>query len=260
MRVLAIGIALPLLSAAADASQLRDFEDAATRPDRRDRRTSTQDSSVVDELFGELFASCISLIILTVFIEPVSALAASSMDRVARDRAPEDLELDRSRSIGALDLPFFRTDLHYQRVSSKIDGIDGRIEAGYGAYAAQVRHTRYEEREPREKLNFTSIHGLLRLSQDNRFEMGLGMGALLLDGDRHSSGFSVTSPINWYPHRHVAIRIEPTLSWLGGNPIGDYDISLGYTRQYVSLRSGYRWLRSGGVSIHGPYIGFSLHY
>lgn len=255
--ILASFMALSLAITPAYSSQLRDFEESATRPDRD---TATRESSVFDELMGEIIASCLSFVVLTVFVEPIGALASSASDRVNPDYVPEDVDRDTSRSVGDPDLPFFRLDLNYQRVSSNIDGIDGRLEAGYGPYAAQVRHTRYEEKEPSEKLNFTSIHGLLRLSEDNRFEMGLGAGALLLDGERHTTGFSMTAPINWYPHRRIAIRAVPTISWLGGNSIGDYDISLGYTRQFFSIHSGYRWLRSGGVSIDGPYIGFSLYY
>ena len=255
--ILASFMTLSLAITPAYSSQLRDFEESATRPDRD---TATRESSVFDELMGEIIASCLGFVVLTVFVEPIGALASSARDRVNVDYVPEDVERDTSRSIGDPDLPFFRLDLNYQRVSSNIDGIDGRFEIGYGPYAVQARHTRYEEKKPSEKLNFTSIHGLLRLSEDNRFEMGLGAGALLLDGDRHTSGFSITCPINWYPHRRMAIRVVPTISWLGGNSIGDYDVSAGYTRPYFSLQSGYRWLRSGDETIHGPYIGFSLHY
>ncbi len=255
--LLAISMMMAVAMSPVDSSQLRDFEHASTRPNRR---AETRESGVFDEIMGELFASCFSFIFITLFIEPITTLSSSSMARVDSGFVPIDDEKDVSRSIGDPDLPFFRIDLHYQRVSSNLDGLDGRLEAGYGALAAQVRHTRYEERKPSEKLNFTSIHGLLRLSEDNRFETGLGFGALFLDGDRLSSGFSMTSPINWYPHRHIAVRAVPTLSWLGGSTIGDYDISLGYTRPYFSVQSGYRWLRSGGVSIHGPYVGFSLYY
>ncbi len=102
---LAIGMTLTLAVSPVFASTLRDFEDSATRPDRGDRRTETSGSSVVDDVFGEIFADCLTLVIFTLVIEPVATLAAGSMSRVDPDRVPDDL----IGILGAGWLDFYRT-------------------------------------------------------------------------------------------------------------------------------------------------------
>ncbi len=246
-----------LFHATVHSSQLRDFESSATR---RNRHQAESRGCLLGSAFSDIIADVIGEIIISPLTEVGGDMMAGSLDRVSPSPALEHIAEDWVRQAGDPDLPFFRADLSYQYVDAKLDGIDSRIETGYGPWALQVRHTRYSERDPAETLRLTNIHGLLRFSSDQRFEMAIGMGALLLDGERSTSGFSVTSPLNWYPYNRMVIRMAPTVSWLGGHTTRDYDISIGYVRRYLSLQSGYRWVQAGRESIHGPYIGFNLYY
>lgn len=234
---LAMIMALTLTTSPVCASQLRAFETSATR---RSAKTTTGSGNILVEMVGSFIGLVMSALI-TGMIED-----------------PGDLSYDEFRFRSASDEPFFRAELLCQRAGSDIRGMDGRVEAGRGPWMLRVRHTQYKEQKPIERLALTGIHGVGRLVERNGFEMRLGLGASFLDGERHADGFSITCPMNWYPHPRMDVRMAPTLSWLGGNPVTDFDVSIGYAFEVLSLRSGYRWLRTGEASIHGPYLGLGI--
>ncbi len=253
-------IILAIFTTDAISGQLSRFENAATKCDATATTSKTnwreRDRSCLNTLFSDLAGSCIDI----VFADLIREAAVVTTERMVLRPRPSANANDLSRYVGDPGLPLCRADVHYQHVSSRVGGLDGRIEAGYGSLGLQIRHTRYEERRPDDSLGLTGIHGLFRVSWTERLELGLGLGGVLLDGESASSGISVTCPVNWYPHPRLNLRFAPVFSQISGNAIRDYDLSVGYIRQYFSLRSGYRWIRAGSETIDGPYAGISVHY
>ena len=251
-----------MLASGADAGQLSQFEAAATRwpaadaPSKHRCDESERNRSCLGGVLDDLVGSCIGNVFLPLMTEAIE----ETTDRMAVNRKPETDAEDGFRYIGDPDLPFIRTDFQYQHVDSQLYGLDGRIEAGYGSWGLQFRHTHYEERKPDDSLGLTGIHGLFRVSWSEKLELGLGLGGILLDGDGEKGGFSATFPVNLYPHRRFSLRFAPAFSHINGNPLSDYDLSVGVVCQCFSLRSGYRWLTADSETINGPYIGVSIHY
>jgi hypothetical protein len=168
-----------------------------------------------------------------------------------------DIEL---REKGSPDIPFIRADINYQRVSSKIDGFDGRLLAGYGPIGIQYRHTHYIEENPNNSLNLIQMHGLYRISWSEKFELGLGFGGTILDGNSQSGGFSMTYPISYFPFKSIGLNFTPTWSWIHGNMVSDYDESITYVHKFISVRLGYRRNRVGDEILEGPCFGVTYHY
>lgn len=246
------GVAMLCLMASGrvDAGPLGDFEKVATQqsdpPRAPDRRDATNDDDdywpfVVLDIIGDL----------------VSYGGRLSLARVQGDSDSSQIT---PREIGSPDLPFFRVDFGYQDLESGVEAFDGRVEAGYGPVGLQYRLTHLQEGSTHEQLDLSYIHGLYRISGSDAFEIGIGLGQVLLEGEARNSGASLTVPINIYPLREFGIRLVPTWSDINGNSIRDLDGSIAYVKKYFSVRLGYREVQSHQEKLCGPYAGVSFHY
>ncbi len=174
-----------------------------------------------------------------------------------QNEAFADLEPRRS---GDILIPFARVDLGYQDVDTHIEAYDIRGEAGYGPFAIQARKTLFKEEEPQDELELIQVHALYRMSLGNRLEVDLGMGSMRLKGDADNSGFSFTTPIQFYPIKHLGFEFRPAWSTINNVNIGDYDVALVGSWRFVSVRGGYRRLKAGSQVLDGPQAGLSLHW
>lgn len=192
----------------------------------------------------------------------VIGLAAGAEMSLARMRGTQSMygvEVT-PRQTGAPDLPLLRLDANYQNVQGDTRATDVRIETGYGPLGLQARHTQFREDQPRETLNLTYVHGLIRVSATPVFGIDVGLGAAWLDGRNRHDGFSATVPVAWRPHPRVEFRFAPAWSSIQDRWIRDHDVSAALVVPYGSLRIGYRWLGVDDATLKGPYAGFSVHF
>jgi len=164
------------------------------------------------------------------------------------------------RKTGSPDLPLLRLDANYQNVQGDTRATDIRVETGYGPLGLQARHTQFREDQPRDTLNLTYVHGLIRVSATPVFGLDLGLGAAWLDGRNTHDGFSATLPIAWRPHPRIEFRFAPAWSSIQDRWIRDHDVSAAFVVPYGSLRIGYRWVGVNDATLKGPYAGFSVHF
>ncbi|NLY73918.1 MAG: hypothetical protein GX075_01275 [Firmicutes bacterium] len=82
----------------------------------------------------------------------------------------------------------------------------------------------------------------------------------MIRGNDDHSGFSLTFPVELYPKDSFGVRFRPTFSWIKGNSIDEYDLSLVYTIRYASIQLGYRFLEANGEQLNGSYLGYAAHY
>lgn len=164
------------------------------------------------------------------------------------------------RETGAPNLPFIRGDVHYQWVDSDVYALDGRLEAGVGPMALQLRSTRFKESSPDDSLTITYVHGLFRMSGSRLFEWDLGLGSMSMEGNERHSGFSMTFPLSSYPFEHFGLRLVPTLSGINGNVIKDMDVSMALVYPFAAVQLGYRNIEANGVTLNGPYAGLSFYF
>ncbi len=157
-------------------------------------------------------------------------------------------------------LPVFMVDGAYQNVDSDVGALDTRIELGISVFAAQGRFTWYFEDAPSDELGMHQLHGLFRLPFGERLKVGVGVGALILDGNNQNSGFSMTTPLLFSVNKTVGLEFRPTWSWVNENRLDDYDVSLSLNDGFTALRVGYRSVQSEHESLNGPYAGFSVKF
>ena len=98
------------------------------------------------------------------------------------------------------------------------------------------------------------------MSASESFQINVGVGSILLNGQNHNSGLSFTAPIFIYPNQTYGFRLYPTWSFINGNEIDDYDGSIEFVHKYYSLRLGYRRSGTNEKVLGGPYVGFTVFY
>jgi hypothetical protein len=225
--------------------------------------TSLNQINPESQNLGESFFDAICRLFLFATFEGVKVAFTDGREMtLSRIQGPEIAEGSGipKRTIGEALLPFVRADLNYQHVSSRIYGIDGRIESGYGPFGIHFRDTHYVERDPKNSLDFRYIQGLYRISTDDSFDFSLGLGGLIMDGEKVHGGFSMTFPLEIYPYEHFGFRLSPTWSFNNGNAVSDYEAAIAYSRRFYSLRAGFRRTKVQDQILKGPFLGVSYHY
>lgn len=261
----------------AAASDLDEFEEAATsaktdqgtadedkdkdKKDKEDKEDGVSQSLSEDEdvsLFGLFFGGFIEVIVEGIFSE-LEQGAKKSLARVDEDKKIDTREVEIRRT-GEPTLPFLQYEHNYVKVNSDIDARENGLEVGYGPIGFSCRQTDFREEDPSDELTLNYYHLLLRISGSSSGELGIGIGSLVMDGNDDHSGFSITFPIKFYPGDSLGFRFKPTFSWINGNSIDEYDLSLAYTIRYASIQLGYRFLEAEGKELNGSYFGFAAHY
>lgn len=248
MRFICAVLLVLLMAHPVAAGTLKSFEKAATLPGNhgKDERSfyEVDEDSGVAELLEEL-------------VVPVAQVIAfggiNSSNRVSG--AGEE-----PRRSGDALLARLRVDACYQKVEDDVDAFDLRAEAGYGFFGIQTRHTRFWEVHPADTLGVTQAHLLYRMSFGSQVECDLGVGALLLDGRRTTSGISFTLPLLIHPTRNFGVEFRPAWGDMNGRAVDDYDLAVLLGDRHVSLKLGYRWLMSGQRDLSGPEAGVSLYW
>ncbi len=166
----------------------------------------------------------------------------------------------RRREPGEFLIPFIRFDYAYQDVESDVHASDYRLEVGYGPFGIAARKTHYVEDAPEDELDINQIYLLYRMSLLESIQIDLGIGGFELDGNDSNSSTSFTAPVLLQPFDFLGFELRPHVTSINGNVIWDTDLGVLCGRQYVSLRAGFRWLRTNGQSLDGPYIGLSVRY
>ena len=160
------------------------------------------------------------------------------------------------KEAGDRQIPFLRTDITYQALGSGVEAFDYRAEMGYGPIGLHFDQTHYSEDDPRDRLDLTRVYGLYRMAMGDSIEMDLGFGPMWIDGNKKDARTSFTVPIMVYPNDVFGIEFRP--AWASN--ISDYDIGFLISGKHSSFKAGYRWVKSPGKTLDGPYAGIALHF
>jgi hypothetical protein len=245
------------LSANSYAGKLDDFEKDATKKKDDKETKKTKDTSVCDEILSAVVGSFIDIF--------VSGSSDKSGEKNRTDTAvsasgspvDEDKEV---RKNGDPIRPYARVDASYQHLSSNLKAQDYFAEFGYEPVALSGRFTHYMESDPDDSMNATEIFLLYRMEFVNKFEVDLGIGDMLLDGESSHSGISFTVPLKYKPVDYVWLEFRPAIADINGNFMQDYDLSAHAGLRYASIKAGYRWFMSPDETLDGPYLGVSIYY
>ncbi len=248
------------------AGQLDNFEKRGTERSSEKKSKSSSDthsksSGSSSSCIGGLFEFTAKVVFIAA-ATGVSYAAKNSMARTGTKIESDFIKENppRLREKGEASLPYARFDYGYQNVQGDIYANDYRLELGTGAFGIQARTTDYFEKTPKDKLSLSYIHGLLRLSFGDYFEIDPGIGKIKLEGNDANNGFSFTLPVLIHPSKNFGFECRPAWSLINGNSIRDIDFCVLAGTDYVSLKAGYRVIKTGDEELKGPYIGLSIRY
>jgi hypothetical protein len=154
-------------------------------------------------------------------------------------------------------IPYARVDVSYNWMNNRIHANDSRTEIGFGPLGFQLRNTRYYESDPEADLHVRQYHALYRMSASDFFEVDIGFGKFELIGVSSHSGESFTLPVLIHPSTRFGFEYRPSWTSINGTGIADYELAMSFGDRYWSVRGGYRWLKSPGARLEGPFLGLS---
>ncbi|MDH3346746.1 MAG: hypothetical protein OEM02_01410 [Desulfobulbaceae bacterium] len=223
---------------------------------KKDNEQVEEDVYSSDEYFDTEYDSGLDDLWLALFIGGGYGVI-NSVERVSTSLEDSDIALRRD---GEPLLPYAAFDFTYQVVEQDVHANGYRFELGYGPVALQYRHTAYREDEPSDELDFRQVNALLRMSFGDVLECDLGFGVLTMDGEDSYSGFLWSFPILFHPIDYLGFELRPSWAIINDNTINEFDASLLVGQRYVFVRVGYRWVKTGDVTLEGGYLGLSLRY
>jgi hypothetical protein len=240
------------------AGKLDDFEKDATKKKDDKETKEKKDTSVCDEIFSAVAGFFVEIFVAG---DGSSKKAGSSQTDagVSPTSGPGDEDKE-VREKGDPIRPFARVDASYQHMSSRLKAQDYFVELGYDPIALSGRFTHYMETDPDDSMDAIEVFLLYRMEFVKKFEVDLGIGDMLLDGESSHSGISFTVPVKFKPVDYVWLEFRPAIASINGNFMQDYDLSAHVGWRYASVKAGYRWYMSPNETLDGPYLGVSIYY
>ena len=250
--------------------QLEDFEKDATTPHQESPRpttvSTTGNKSSSEEIHSDTGDSLVAELVVDIFglvFKVVGAVLAEggsqSWERIGVDETGVKVGTG-SRECGDALLPSLRLDALYQNVEGDVSATDVRFELGYGPLGGQVRRTVYDEKDPLASMEVMQYYFLYRMSAGDHWEIDLGLGGMALSGLQQNSGISAAVPVLYHPSENFGIEVRPAWSSINENSIQDLDVAVVLGMRYVSIKAGYRSMRSPHQSLRGPEIGLAMRW
>jgi len=157
-------------------------------------------------------------------------------------------------------LPTIRFEPSYQYVFDKINGIAGSVEAGYLLFGADAEYLQYIETGANADLKMMRGHFLLRTAFGEIIGANLALGARSFWGKGHHTGFDVGLPFYIFLGKHFIFDIQPFMAFMPGRDVYDLGAGVSYKYKWIGARVGYRMLKVGGETLHGPRAGIFFQY
>ncbi|MBI5596314.1 MAG: hypothetical protein HY928_09535 [Elusimicrobia bacterium] len=165
------------------------------------------------------------------------------------------LDYSGKREPGRPELPVARLDLAYQRVFSNIDALSGRAELGWGPLGAAYERIAFREHDPVDRMSGWRAEGLYRIAAGPGFRLDGAAGFMGFRRSEPHDGASTGLSLGVYPR--AAWGLEADLRWgaIGDATVSDLRGRLLYSPRSwkgFALRPGYRAIRTGDATLHGP--------
>lgn len=168
---------------------------------------------------------------------------------------PSDLD---PRAGGERQIPVLSIGAAAHKVRGDVSALETAIEAGFAPLGAAARWIRYDEDTPPDTLDAIQWHLLYRMTFGNHVEIGVGMGALRIEGDATHTGFSIVTPIRVCPTDALTFEYRPVWSSIHDRSVTEHDLAIGLGWRFLQARLGYRWFSAPGETLRGPHCGLVL--
>lgn len=274
----ALLLAASLWALPAHADSLDGFDQSASQPKTKEKKSTTSSSDSTDTtdssgddncdtigncIFDFLVIKPVGFLVENLIVDPLGDAASYATSvtfaRVDKNGSYNDEPVDHRYRGDAL-LPEFRLDLGDQRIGDHAHAADYALETGYGPFALDARQTFMRQSQPQQSLTVSEYDLMLRVSSERQLEVNLGLGATVLDGLTHSSGPNLKLGVQLQPRPWLGLEASDVLSDVNGNTVSDEDASLALKHGHTALRLGFRHQHTHDSGLQGPYLGLSLYY
>lgn len=164
----------------------------------------------------------------------------------------EDEDFLQPRKNGEALIPYLSLNAAHRNVDKDFIAHDYNAEIGYGAFSILYSKSYYRDDNSSGSLDIEQYYILYRASLGAYLEIDLGYGETVIDDELFEE--SITIPIRIHPNENWGIEFRP--AWAGTTI--DYDTALMFGMNHISLKVGYRSVRSDNVTLDGPYVGLSM--
>lgn len=223
-----------MLAATASASDLKKFEKAA-------KSSSSSSSSASESKAADSFIG----LFLDLFGDAVAEGTSASVSHF------------QERKAGDVGLPRLRVENAYQHLSGNLDGYAARAAVGHSVFGASVEAMRYWEHDPKDRLDSLQAEALYRLGGPGGF-FNLAMGYRALKVTETQDGAQGGFSFGLYPWKRIGFETDLRWCSISGTALGDHRARvvyrLGAGGLPLTLSAGYRGIRAGGSTLHGPEV------
>ncbi len=229
------------------AGKLNDFEDdVVVEKKENDHTSNKRRCNHTDNRDDEGYIHGVS----DVIYEPVPVLGRTSIEDLSTHSS---FLYTLTRKPGDKIMPIFRLDLGYGSIDDNIDFTDFRLELGFGALGASFKNSRFSEDEDPDGLETTQALLLYRMSLMNNFEVDVGVGEYALKGNRRLTDSAFNFSAIWSDSSGFGAEFRYVGTTGDSLNIDDYELSVLYSKDKYSLKTGYRWLEGETQSLTGPF-------
>lgn len=152
-------------------------------------------------------------------------------------------------------LPTLRFEGGYHRdLKNRHHAYTLNVTGGYLFLAGQVDWATYFQ-NPLNDLRVLSPRLLFRAAPNRFMEIDLALGAKVVRGVQHYTGFETGLPLYFFLGKHAIIDLQSYWTFVGGTPLIDGSIGITGKWKPIGLRAGYRVLDIKNTTLHGPTVG-----
>jgi hypothetical protein len=158
-------------------------------------------------------------------------------------------------------LPLMRLDGAYQLIPKDVDALSGRIELGRGPYGAAYERILFREKEPRDRMWGWRGEALWRMAVGEGARLDAAVGYMGFQREGSHNGPSTGFSLGLYPSRSVGYELDARWGSIGDATATDLRGRLYLSHKSwrgLALRPGYRGIRTGNATLHGPELTLSL--
>jgi len=263
-------LALILSASLSSAGTLDSLEESATKKRSSSSSSTSMNSSseASNDIAGQLVEG-----LLEIMIEAIGGVIAyggeSSLKRFEctsgddecawRTNASGDKYPDFYREPGDPTLPMFKLSANYLSANKGVEGWNGYVEAGYGAFAISHEHNSLYEKSDSLFISNVLLH--YRMSFSNSFSLGFALGRGYLRGNGRHSGTAFGVPIRIrFGEDNYSFEYYPVSYGLDGFKLSSSQFTLSRHMEEFAVNVGWKSYSTDEVSIEGPFAGIQFTY
>jgi len=246
------------------AGKLDDFEEEATSEststsERRVKRRNEEDNTAGEELANSIVTSLLGGLLEAAAVG-LRTTGGDSLYKAKSSFDDSEHPTLKPRRHGQRLVPFARFDTLFGEFESDLELQDYLVEAGYGAFSATYRYSRFQEKSPSDLLILDQTFINYRMTLGDRTQLDLGLGNYGLKGNQDLSDRAFRFGFSWIGDSRFGVEYNYVFTAGDQVKINDKELALLYSYDYISLKAAYRIINGRSADLRGPSLGLSFHF